>query len=120
VSFSRPDQRQRHHWRERRRTRAWWTATDPVFSGAIRKSVRSQAGRPDVAVLYRGKLIGIELKSRSGRCTPTQRPERKAILRAGGAVVVHEDGTIERWQRPELPAWKVPPRAPKWKPAGTA
>jgi hypothetical protein len=39
-----------------------------------------------------------------------------------------EDGTIERWQQPELPAWEVPkrnpherrPRAPEWKPAGKA
>jgi hypothetical protein len=22
--------------------------------------------------------------------------------------IVHEDGTIERWQSPELPAWEVP------------
>jgi hypothetical protein len=43
-------------------------------------------------------------------------------------MIVHEDGTIERWQQPELPAWEVPkrnpherrPRAPEWKPAGTA
>jgi hypothetical protein len=42
-------------------------------------------------------------------------------------TIVHEDGTIERWQSPELPAWEVPkrnpqerrPRAPRWKP-GTA
>ena len=37
---------------------------------------------------------------------------------------VREDGTIERWQEPELPAWEVPkrdpherrPRAPEWEP----
>jgi hypothetical protein len=111
---------------------------------------RVKPGVPDVEVLYRGKLIGIALKSRSGRCTPAQRAEREAILRAGGQrwvcrsanaamwalaqsrrsfrTIVHEDGTIERWQQPELPAWKVPkrhpherrPRAPEWTPAGTA
>jgi hypothetical protein len=39
-------------------------------------------------------------------------------------TIVHEDGTIERWQQPELPAWEVPkrnpherrPRAPDWGP----
>jgi hypothetical protein len=65
-----------------------WTATDPVapnaFSGAIRKQRGVKPGVPDVEVLYRGKWIGIELKSRSGRCTPAQRAEREAILRAGG------------------------------------
>jgi hypothetical protein len=42
-------------------------------------------------------------------------------------TIVHEDGTIERWQQSELPAWEVPkrdpherrPRAPDWEP-GTA
>ena len=37
-------------------------------------------------------------------------------------TIVHEDGTLERWQQPELPAWEVPkrdpherrPRAPEW------
>jgi hypothetical protein len=41
-------------------------------------------------------------------------------------TIVHEDGTIERWQQPELPAWEVPkrdpherrPRAPDWGPGG--
>jgi hypothetical protein len=27
-------------------------------------------------------------------------------------TIVHEDGTIERWQQPELPAWEVPKRNP--------
>ena len=39
-------------------------------------------------------------------------------------TIVHEDGTIECWQQPELPAWEVPkrdpherrPRAPDWEP----
>jgi hypothetical protein len=43
-------------------------------------------------------------------------------------TIVHQDGTVESWQQPELPPWEVPkrnpherrPRAPEWKPAGTA
>jgi hypothetical protein len=27
-------------------------------------------------------------------------------------TIVYEDGTIERWQQPELPAWEVPKRNP--------
>jgi hypothetical protein len=27
-------------------------------------------------------------------------------------TIVHEDGTIERWRQPKLPAWEVPKRNP--------
>jgi hypothetical protein len=90
--------------------------------------------------------ITIELKSRRGQCSPSQRAVREALLRAGAQwavcrsaksamctlyesgvpfrTIVHEDGTIERWQQPKLPAWEVPkrnpherrPRAPDWEP----
>lgn len=116
---------------------AWWTATDPVagsaFSGAIRKARGVKPGVPDELILYRGKLIAIELKSRSGRCTPAQRAEREKILRAGGQwwvcrsanaamwalaqsgvtfrMIAHEGG-IECWQQPALAPWEVPRRDP--------
>jgi hypothetical protein len=40
-------------------------------------------------------------------------------------TIVHQDGTIECWQQPELPPWEMPkrnpherrPRAPEWEPA---
>jgi hypothetical protein len=43
-------------------------------------------------------------------------------------TIVYEDGTIERWQQPELPEWEVPkrdpherrPRAPEWEPQAAA
>jgi hypothetical protein len=43
-------------------------------------------------------------------------------------TIVHEDGTIERWQQPKLSAWEVPkrnpherrPRAPEWEPEAAA
>jgi hypothetical protein len=128
----------------------FWTATDPVaasaLSGAIRKQRGVKPGVPDVLVWYRGKSIGLELKSRRGQCSPSQRTVREALLRAGAQwwvcrsahaamwalrksgvkfrTIVHEDGTIECWQQPKLPAWEVPkrnpherrPRAPDWEP----
>ena len=99
-------------------------------------------------VLYRGKLVTIEMKSRRGQCSPSQRAVREALLRAGAQwwvcrsanaamwalaqsgvpfrTIVHEDGTIERWQQPELPAWERPkddpherrPRAPPFREPG--
>jgi hypothetical protein len=135
-------------------TCTYWTATDPVassaLSGAIRKQRGVKPGVPDILVLYRGKLITIELKSRHGHCSRPQRAARESLLRAGALwwvcrsanaamwalaqsgvtfrTIVHENGTLERCQQPELPAWEVPkqnpherrPRAPEWKPAGTA
>jgi hypothetical protein len=119
-------------------TCTFWTATDPVApsatSGAMRKKRGVKAGVPDTLVLHRGKLVAIEMKSRQGRCTPSQRAARLAILAAGGnwwearsahaamwalrksgvmfRTLVHEDGTTERWQQPELQAWEVPKRNP--------
>jgi hypothetical protein len=95
-------------------------------------------------VWYPGGSITIELKSRRGQCSRSQRAVREGLLRAGAQwrvcrsaksamytlyeaglpfrTIVHEDGTIERWQQPKLPAWEVPkrdpherrPRAPEW------
>jgi len=132
----------------------FWTATDPVApsptSGAMRKKRGVKPGVPDVLVWYRGKSITIELKSRRGQCSPSQRLAREALLRAGARwwvaktaraamwalrksdvpfrTIVHEDGTLECWQQPELPAWEVPkrnpherrPRAPDWEPEAAA
>jgi hypothetical protein len=107
---------------------------------------------PDILVLCRGKLTGIELKSRHGKCSPPQRAAREALLRAGARgwwvcrtaraamwalrksgvtfrTASNDDGTIDRWQSPRLPAWEVPkrdpherrPRAPDyWEPEVTA
>jgi len=131
-----------------------WTATDPVApsatSGAMRKKRGVKPGVPDVLVWYRGKSITIELKSRRGQCSRSQRLVREALLRAGARwwvccsahaamwalrksgvpfrTIVHEDGTLECWQQPELPAWEVPkrnpherrPRAPEWEPGAAA
>ena len=119
-------------------TCSFWTATDPVAasvtSGAMRKKRGVKPGVPDCLVLYRGKLIAIELKSRRGQCSPSQRATREALLRAGAQwwvcrsadaamsalvesgvtfrVLSYDDGSTECWQQPELAAWEVPKRNP--------
>jgi hypothetical protein len=102
--------------------------------GAMRKKRGVKPGVPDVLVWYRGESITIELKSRRGQCSPSQRAAREALLRAGAQwwvsrsanaamwalvesgvtfrVLSNDDGTIERWQQPKLPAWEVPKRNP--------
>jgi hypothetical protein len=118
--------------------RTFWTATDPVAasatSGAMRKKRGVKPGVPDVLVWYPGGSITIELKSRRGQCSPSQRAVREALLRAGAQwwvcrsadaamwalyesgvpfrVLSNDDGSTEHWQRPELAAWEVPKRNP--------
>jgi hypothetical protein len=133
---------------------AFWTATDPVApsatSGFMRKQRGVKAGVPDVVVWYRGKSITIEMKSRQGKCSASQRTARAGLLRAdvdwwecrsahaamwalrkSGVrfrTIVHEDGRIERWRLPRLAPWEVPrrdpseprPRAPEWVPDDAA
>ena len=69
---------------------AFATATDPVapsaLAGAMRKRRGVKAGVPDTLVWCRyTKPIAIEMKSRVGKCTPSQRTVREALLRAGPA-----------------------------------
>lgn len=54
---------------------------------------------------------------------------RRAIETGPFRMIVHDGGTIECWQQPELPAWQVPkgdlherrPRAPDcWEPEEAA
>jgi hypothetical protein len=119
------------------------TATDPVASsataGAMRKKRGVKAGVPDTLVLHRRKrtactLIAIEMKSRQGKVTASQRATREALLRAGAdwwearsaraamwalrksgvrfRTLVYRDGTTERWRQPRLAPWEVPRRDP--------
>jgi hypothetical protein len=51
------------------------TSTDPVaasaLAGAIRKQRGVKPGVPDTFVLCRGRLVGIEMKSPGGKCSPS-------------------------------------------------
>jgi hypothetical protein len=118
------------------------TSTDPVaasaLAGAIRKQRGVKPGVPDTFVLCRGRLVGIEMKSPGGKCSPSQRATREEMLRAGlhawwecrsanaamwalrksgvkFRTLVNEDGTIERWQQPDLADWEVPRADPREK-----
>ena len=66
---------------------AFWTAVDTVprsaANGFMRRLRGCRSGVPDILILYRGKLITIELKSRHGEVNPAQRAVREALLRAG-------------------------------------
>jgi hypothetical protein len=74
------------------------TPTDPaaasVTSGAMRKKRGVKPEVHDILVLYRGKLIAIELKSRRGQCKPSQRAVREALLHAGAQWWVCRSATI--------------------------
>jgi hypothetical protein len=139
----------REEWREQVRfvylldrwlddTCTFATATDPVaasaMAGAMRRKRGVKAGVPDTWVVYRGKLVTIEMKSRAGKCSPSQRLAREALLRAGAQwwvcrtacaamwalrksgvrfrAIVHRDGTRERWRQPKLAPWEIPRRDP--------
>jgi len=109
--------------------RTFWTATDPVapsaLSGAIRKQRGVKPGVPDTLVWCRYTTpIAIEMKSRVGKCSASQRAVREALLRAGAQrwmcrsanaamwalrksgvkfrTVVHAGGTAKRWRQPKL------------------
>jgi hypothetical protein len=92
-----------------------------------------RAGLPDLLILFCGKLIAVELKSRGGRCSPAQRLTREALIAADGAwwearsanaamwalaesgatfrMIAHRYG-IECWRQPALAPWRVPRRDP--------
>ena len=116
------------------------------------QTTRRQARGARPTDFVSGKLIAIELKSRSGKCSPPQCAVREDLLRAGARgwwvcrtaraamwalrksgvkfrTRANDDGTLERWQSPRLPAWEVPkrnpherrPRAPDyWEPGAAA
>jgi hypothetical protein len=116
----------------------FWTATDPVApsvtSGVMRKKRGVKPGVPDVLVWYPGGSITIELKSRRGQCSRSQRAVREALLQAGAEwwmcrsanaamwalaqsgvrfrTLTNDYGSPECWQQPELPAWELPKRDP--------
>jgi hypothetical protein len=85
-------------------------------------------------VHYRGRTIYLEMKSPVGTLSKTQHQVRLELLTSGadwwlarsanGAMIAlaksgvvfltttHADGTIERWEAPELPAWEEPVQSP--------
>ena len=78
--------------------RTFWTTTDPVAPSVTSGAVRE-------ALLRAGAQWWVCRSANAAMCT----------LYESGApfrMIVHEGGTIECWQPPELPAWEVPKRDP--------
>jgi len=55
---------------------------------AKRVRLGMRAGWPDLEIIYRGKFIGLEVKTRLGRVSTKQKRCHKDIMLAGGAVCV--------------------------------
>ena len=59
-----------------------------LFVVAIAGGPRLQPGLPDLALVYRGRAVLLEVKSASGQTTPLQDSIMARIRRAGGVAEV--------------------------------
>jgi hypothetical protein len=112
----------------------FWTAVDnqpwSKVAGILRKRRGCRSGTPDLLILNKGKLIGLEMKSRIGRMSRAQKEVRLEILRAGGTwwlcrsarsalVALHRSGVRlrtyqnRRWTPPVLEPWEEPVADPE-------
>ena len=105
--------------------RTFWTALEnkPIsrVSGVFQKKRGVRSGVPDVFVLYRGKSIFLELKSRRGVASKAQKQIRLEMLPAGAVwwmarsaraalMALHLSGVVfqRRWKPPQLRPWEGP------------
>ncbi len=69
---------------------AVWTTIPAGGGGKVRgarlKAMGYKAGWPDLQVVYRGRLICIELKSAKGRLSPAQKAMHSRLSNAGALV----------------------------------
>ena len=103
----------------------FWTAIDnqpwSKVAGILRKKRGVRSGMPDVLILYKGMLIGLELKSPIGKLSWAQKEVRLEILRAGGKwwmarsaraalMALRLSGVAfrHRWKPPRLEPWEGP------------
>ena len=57
---------------------------------AVKAAVCNERGVPDILCCYRGRFVGLEVKTETGRISGPQRIQNERIRRAcGRAVVVH-------------------------------
>jgi hypothetical protein len=108
----------------------FWTAVDnqpwSKVAGILRKRRGCRCGVPDLLILHKGTLIGLELKSRSGRVSRAQKEVRLEMLRAGGLwfLVRNTRGALvalnrcgirfrRRWTPPVLEPWEEPVADPE-------
>ncbi len=69
----------------------WWTAVNPIpaksrAAAGISKAMGLRAGTPDIVMCWKGRLVGIELKTGRGRVSSAQLEAHDAITLAGGVV----------------------------------
>jgi len=103
----------------------FWTALEnkPIsrVSGVFQKRRGVRSGLPDVYVLYRGKSIFLELKSRRGVASKAQKQIRLEMQPAGAVwlmtrsaraalMALHLAGVVFRrhWKPPRLKPWEGP------------
>jgi len=99
------------------------------MAGAMRTKRGVKPAVPDTLIVYRGKLIAIEMKSPGGRCSEAHRAFRDRLLQARAQwwvcrsanaamwalgksrvrlrMIIEEDGREKRWKQPRLAAWEV-------------
>jgi len=102
------------------------------MAGAMRTKRGVKPAVPDTLIVYRGKLIALEMKSPGGRCSEAHRAFRERLLQARAQwwvcrsanaamwalgksgvrlrMIIEEDGREKRWKQPRLAAWEVPRR----------
>ena len=103
----------------------FWTALEnkpiSLVSALFQKRRGCRSGLPDEFVLYRGKPIFVELKSRAGVATTVQKQVRVELLPAGATwwmarsaraalMALHLSGVVfrRRWKPPRLQPWEGP------------
>jgi hypothetical protein len=77
-------------WRHLDPETTWWTSLEckprSRVSGLGYRKRNIRAGIPDVMVVFRGRLIFIELKSKSGIASKAQREVRAELLKSGAGT----------------------------------
>ncbi|MCX7901445.1 MAG: VRR-NUC domain-containing protein [Burkholderiaceae bacterium] len=65
----------------------WWgvdhAAASSAITGALRRARGVCAGQPDIMILVRGRLCGVELKSATGRPSAAQSAFADALRKSG-------------------------------------
>lgn len=68
----------------------WWHTPNggrrSISTAKRLKAMGVKGGIPDVLILYRARLIGIELKSREGRASPAQKGMLPRLTQAGAVI----------------------------------
>jgi len=59
-----------------------------IFHWKVHQSLGCTPGVPDILGIYKGKMLGIEVKTKNGKVSPAQQGFIDAINREGGLVFV--------------------------------